>query len=247
VGRLFIASKGATRRRVDGLSLILREMRLLASEHNRTVAERWRPAFVTNRFGPPKADVAFAATMAEKAAQYREHVLLGEVRGAAWSLFHSTSWEDGPRFWLSHVLERPGDVLARLPEPDLARDLAGVSEEEVMRLLQQLGHLYQARARGQLRHDPALDGGAGRDCFYWLSLEPGTTFVRWEVSADRGIVGKIFVDEELRGLGLARRMLTTMLELHPEVCLWNTTPQTGEGSQLFAHMRQQYPNYTWST
>ena len=115
MGRLFIASKGATRGRVDGLSHILYEMRLLASEHNRTVAERWRPAFVTNRFGPPKADVAFAATMAEKAAQYRIHVLPGEVRGAAWCLFHSTSWEDGPRFWLSHVLERPGDVVPACP------------------------------------------------------------------------------------------------------------------------------------
>ena len=83
----------------------------------------------------------------------------------------------------------------------------------------------------------------------WVNIKPhrGYTFVRYHIKGDVGQIEKIGVNEYIRGLGLARRMLEELMRAEPQVKTWNTTSKRTDGVRLFDYMRALYPDQGWET
>ena len=186
---------------------------------------------------------------------YLDHLLVGTVRYQGWQCAgnRQSNSQHPPRFWGNFAEACRGDVLAHI---DLSeRRIFAVELDDIRRALNTAAaedRKFASEApivvqRATDQSEP--HNRSKRELLGWVHVRPHRdyTFIRYLVKGEVGQVKKIGVNDFLRGLRLAQRMLEAMMAAEPQVQVWNTTQKTGDGVRLFGHMQTLYPEKRWNT
>jgi ribosomal protein S18 acetylase RimI-like enzyme len=161
------------------------------------------------------------------------------------------------RYWLHpNLMARPDLVMEGLEGIDTIRKHHVIDVDDVVSEIRS----RDQRLRAWVTRPPVIErapdlalspdtGGLESVGFISASRTNGQPYgdahIRYTRKGTRGRIDKITVDHRLQGIGLAMHLLDALLQEHPEVPIWITSPQTNEGSALFAKARKRWPSYEW--
>jgi hypothetical protein len=170
-------------------------------------------------------------------ADYRANRFPSDVQWSAWQVSRSIEKPPGwGRFWLHpNVLKASELVFAHLSDVDVVERVGGATVADVGQAL----HDLDARLRRRSQQAPrvvrvALDyeefpNAVPRDAIGLIGVDHSDgswdedTFLRYELKDSTGLIVKISCAEMIQGLGVATRMVETLLSTHPDVTTWHTT------------------------